>query len=84
MPHVPLVAPKEHVGGRQSIGAGVIVVNRQPKLLQVVGALCASRRLSSRLDGGEKQGNQNRDDGNDHQKFDQSEALARNSLCPHS
>jgi hypothetical protein len=51
----------------------MIVVQGNSDLLQVVGALGAPCRLAGRLDGGQKQGDQDGDDGNDHQQFNQSE-----------
>ena len=52
-----------------------IVMNRQAQLLHVVDALRPPRRLTSGLNGGEQQGNQNRDDRNHHQELDQRETF---------
>ena len=64
----PVGQPEEgHLGGRQGIARLVVVVHRQPDLLEVVDALCAARRLPRRLHGGEQQRDQDRDDGDDDQ-----------------
>ncbi len=70
------------VGGRGNIPRGeravriVIVVHRQADLLQVVEARRAAGRLAGLLHGGQKQGNQNADDGNYHQQLDEGETFA--------
>ena len=51
----------ENVVGR------VIVVKCQPNLFQVVRALNSSRRLAGRLNGGQQQRDQHRDDRDDYQ-----------------
>ena len=48
----------------------------QADLLQVVDALGAAGGLAGRLHGGQQQGDQDRDDGDDHQQLDQGEATA--------
>src|SRR5271166_2990166 len=47
----------------------------QTDLLQVVGRLRAGRGFTHFLDGGNEQGDQNCDDGDDHQQLDQGKAL---------
>ena len=57
----------------------VVVVQCQSDLLEVVFALRSASSFTSLLHGWQKQRDQNRDDGNDHQKFDECEsALASN------
>ena len=46
----------------------------QGELLQVVGALGTAGRLAGGLDGGQQQGDQDRDDRDHHQQFDQGES----------
>ena len=60
------------VGGITSGGVGV-VIDRQGELLQVVLALNLASRLACRLNGRQQQGNENADDGDDHQQFNESE-----------
>ena len=48
----------------------------QPELLQVVGALRPPRRLARRLDRGEQQSDQHRDDRDDHEQLDEGEPAA--------
>ena len=52
----------------------MVVVQGQADLLEVVAALAAPRRLAGGLHGRQQQGDQHRDDRDDHQKFDQSES----------
>jgi len=49
----------------------VVVVHRDPNLLQVVHALRSPRGLAGRLDGRQEQGHQNPNDGDHHQQLDQ-------------
>jgi hypothetical protein len=42
---------------------------RQDRLLEMIGALQASRRLPGRLHRGEQQADQDTNDGDDHQEF---------------
>lgn len=51
-------------------------MNRKPHLLQVVDALCAAGGLASGLNSRQQQGDQDRDDGNDHRKFNKREAFS--------
>ena len=51
----------------------MIIVQRQPDLLQVVGALGTSSRLARRLHRGQQERDQHRDDGNDNEQFNQRE-----------
>ena len=60
---------------REHVEGVVIVVERQPELLQVVLALGASRRLTSLLNRREQQGDQDRDDCDHDQEFDEGEAF---------
>ena len=59
---------------RKRLKCRQVIVARQTDLLEVVGALGAPRCLACRLHGGKQQGNENRDDGDDHKQFDQREA----------
>lgn len=52
----------------------VIVVERQPELLQIVLALRPAGGLACLLNGGEEQGDQDGDDCNHHQELDQCKA----------
>jgi hypothetical protein len=59
----------------------LIVGDRQPDLLQVVGALRTPGCLTSCLDGGQKQGDQDCNDGDYHQQLNESEtAVASRTL----
>jgi len=49
----------------------MVIVQRQPDLLQVVLALCASSGFASLLNRWQQQGYQNGDDRNHHQQFNQ-------------
>jgi hypothetical protein len=55
----------------------VEVVQRQPELLEVVGALGACRGPANLLHGGQQQPDQDRDDRDHDQQFDQREATPR-------
>jgi hypothetical protein len=55
-------------------------VHRERNLLQVIAATIASGGLTSGLDGRQKQGHQDANDGDNHQKLDQRK---RASLGPH-
>jgi hypothetical protein len=60
----------------------MVVVQRNPHLLEVVLALCPPRRFTRLLHGRQQQSDQDRDDRNDHQQFDQSKAAPRQqSTC---
>ncbi|MEZ6077670.1 MAG: hypothetical protein R3C56_18990 [Pirellulaceae bacterium] len=54
--------------------SALIVVQRQPQLLQVVAALHAARCFASSLNGRQKQSNQDADDGYDDEEFYQGKA----------
>ena len=56
---------------------GFVILNGDSELHQVVDALHPTRGLAGRLDGGQEQCDQDRDDGDDHQQLDQGE-----SGCP--
>ena len=49
----------------------------QRKLFQMIAALKISGRFPRRLHGRQQQADQHRDDGDDHQQFDQRESAAR-------
>src|SRR5262249_36514475 len=68
------------VAGREATVDALVGVERQPDLLEVVGALQASRRLADLLDGGQQQADQNADDGDDNEQLDQGERPAGPSL----
>ena len=51
----------------------MVIVEGQGDLLEVVGTLRAPSRLAGGLDSGQQQGDQDRDDGDDHQKLNQRE-----------
>ena len=63
----------------------VVVMQCQPKLFQVVFALCSPGCFAGLLHGGKQQCNQNSDDGNYHQQFNQRESSLPNptSLVNH-
>jgi Replication initiator protein A len=65
------------VAGRERVMRAMIVMHRQPDLLQVVQALRPPRRFPGRLDGGQQQGDQHGDDGDHHQQLDQRECTPR-------
>ena len=71
VPHVARPAHRE-----DAVGA-VVIVQRQPDLLEVVGALRSPGRLTGRLDGRQEQGDQDRDDGDDHEQLDERERSPR-------
>jgi hypothetical protein len=51
-------------------------VRGQPNLLEIIRALRPPGRLAGGLDGGKKKGDQNRDDGDDHEQLDQGKTPA--------
>ena len=61
---------------RQTVVRVVIVLDGETELLEVVGALHTTSRFTRRLDGGEKETDQNADDRDNDQQFNQGEALA--------
>ena len=65
--------------GENAVGV-VIVVHGQPDLLQVVGALNAAGGFASRLNGGQQQSDQDRNNRDNNQKFDQSETRRRTTI----
>jgi hypothetical protein len=65
---------KVDAGGEALVNA-VIVVGRQAELFEVVAALDALRRGPDLLDRGDKQADEDRDDGNDHEQLDERETL---------
>ncbi len=82
----PFVGPgrRAGVGGRIQLRSSThrkrvvcreVIVQGQTDLLQVVRALNAPGRLARRLHGREQERDQHRDDGDDHQQLDQSEAF---------
>ena len=62
-----------HLAPGQRVVRAVIVVQREPDLLQVVDALRPPGGLAGRLHGGQEQGDQDGDDRDHHQQFDQGE-----------
>ncbi len=54
----------------------MVILACKRNLLQVVCALHSPRRLTRRLNGGKKQTDQNADDGNDNEKFNESEPFS--------
>ena len=54
----------------------MVAMTRQRNLLHLVGAATSTRRLASLLDRRQQQPDQNPDDGDHHQKFNQSERPA--------
>ena len=59
-------------------GIGIVVImDRQPDLFQVVGALGAPSGFASLLNCGQQQGDQHRDNRDHHQKFNQRESRSR-------
>jgi hypothetical protein len=61
------------------VGA-VVVVNRQPKLLEVIAAAHPASRFPCRLNGGQQQANQDADDCDNNQKLDQRKTALPASL----
>ena len=61
----PLLARREGIVGV------VVIVQREPQLLEIIGTLHATGRLASCLDGWKKQSDENADDGDHHQQFHQ-------------
>src|SRR5262249_15443777 len=59
--------------GREDLVGRDIIMYRKPQLLQVIDALGPPRRLARRLDGGQEQRDQDRDNGDHHQQLDQRE-----------
>ena len=55
----------------------MIVVQRQPKLLEIIAALGPPRGFASRLHRWQQQCDQDRDDRNDDQQFDERETSMR-------
>jgi hypothetical protein len=71
------------VPGQLFVG-GVIVVDRQPDLLEVVAAAHPPRGFASSLDGGQQQPDQHTDDRNHDQQFDQRKTgSARRRIMTH-
>ena len=62
----------------------MVVVHRQANLLQIVFALRAPGRFTCLLNGWQQQGNQDRNDGNDHQQLNQCKTKAFSSDKNHS
>ena len=54
----------------------VVVVKRQPQLLQMILALCSASRFTSLLNGREQEGDEDRDDRDHHQHFNEREHAA--------
>jgi hypothetical protein len=54
----------------------VVVLQRQPDLLEIVLGLRAPRRFASLLHGRKQQGHKDSDKGNHHQQFDQRKSAA--------
>ena len=68
---LPIVLRAPHREGAEAL---VIIVQRQPDLLQVVGALHPPRGVARRLHRGQEQRDQDPDDRHDRQQLDQGEA----------
>jgi hypothetical protein len=69
---VPATRPGGALAQRRETLVGVMVrVLRQCKLFEIVRALASPGGFPGRLHGGQQQGNQDADDGNDHQQLDQ-------------
>ena len=69
--------------GRKDSMRVEIVVQSQPKLLHVVLTAATPGGLPCLLDRRQQQGNQNGDDGNDHQQLNQRETPFLESIIPH-
>ena len=69
--------------GRNCVEGVVVVVDRNPQLLQIVAALRAAGGLASLLDGRQKQRHQNCDDGDDHQQFNEGKPSGANGQFFH-
>src|SRR5262249_34854620 len=65
--------------GREHTEGVVIVVQRQPDLLEIVSALDAPRRLAGRLHRRQEQADPDGDDPDRHEELDQREATPRRS-----
>ena len=74
---LPGAAFYTHPGEKLALCFACVHLEGQAKLLEVVHALDAAGRLTSRLNGREQKTNQNGDDGDDHQQLDQREAATR-------
>ena len=61
----------DHINGRQHAERGIVIVNGQAELLEVVFATAAAGCFPRLLDRREEQGNQNRNDGDDDEQFNQ-------------
>jgi len=73
--------PTELTAWREPIIGVMVIVQRQPDLLQVVRALHTPRRFTNLLDRWQQQSNQNCNDGDDYQEFDEGEPAAA-SITP--
>jgi hypothetical protein len=60
-----------------------VIVECQTDLLEVVAAFCSRSRVSHFLDRREQQGDQYRDDGNDHEQFNQRKTVTTPNGCGH-
>lgn len=58
-----------------------VILQAQPDLLEVVVALATARRLTGRLNSGNQEGEQERDDGDDDEQFDKRETAGRVSAA---
>ena len=65
---------------REDVVRRQVVVDAEPHLLEVVGALRTPGRLARRLDGGQEQGDQDGDDRNHHQQLDEREPATTSDL----
>ena len=61
---------------REGLVAVMVRLQRQPDLFEIAPTLGAAGCLASRLDGRQQQGDQDPDDGDDHQKFDERESTS--------
>jgi hypothetical protein len=65
---------------RENVERIVVIVHRQPELLQVVLALRPARGLAGLLHGGKQQRDQDRDDRDHDEQFDQRERTRSGSV----
>ena len=62
-----IARPLHDVRRRKGADDALVIVQAQAHLLEIVGALDAAGRLAGGLDGRQEQGDQDRDDRDDHQ-----------------
>ena len=69
-----------HTKTGQSVVSVVIIVKREPQLLEVVGALHTASRFTRRLNSGEKQTNKNTDNSDNNEEFDEGKAATSSTI----